>query len=186
MAHTSTPDGASGAFDRRAFLRFAPLGAAGLGMFLLNACQPPPAGSSTTAPPAAAPGASAPKPAAAAGGYPVTVPDTFAPKPDLPSTGNWIDNAYVNYPANPAKWSTESPGRGGSMTYFNQAVYPPAAALDRNTSWQQVNKQLNIEVRANYTAPVDYPAKLAALMAGNDLPDMFALWQGLGTAQRLP
>jgi putative aldouronate transport system substrate-binding protein len=183
MAHTSTPPGASGAFDRRAFLRFAPLGAAGLGMFLVNACQPAPAASPTTT---AGPGATASKPAAAASGYPVSVPDTFAPKPDLPSTGNWIDNAYVNYPANPAKWSTESPGRGGSMTYFNQAVYPPAAALDRNASWQQVNKQLNIEFRANYTAPVDYPAKLAALMAGNDLPDMFALWQGLGTAQRLP
>ena len=40
-------------------------------------------------------------------------------------------------------------------------------------------------MRANYTSPTDYPAKLAALMAGNDLPDMFALWQGLGTAQRM-
>ena len=34
MAHTSTPPGASGAFDRRAFLRFAALGAGGLGMLL--------------------------------------------------------------------------------------------------------------------------------------------------------
>ena len=61
------------------------------------------------------------------------------------------------------------------MTYFNQAVYPPATALEQNASWQEVNKQLNIELRTNYVASVDYPAKLAALMAGNDLPDMFAL-----------
>jgi putative aldouronate transport system substrate-binding protein len=195
MPHTSSPDGSSGAVDRRTFLRFAPLGAAGLGMFLVNACQPAPSASPTLAPAGAAPNpaagapaaASAPsKPGAAPSGYPVSVPDTLSPKPDLPSPGNWIDNAYLNYPANPARSATESPGRGGSMIYFNQAVYPPATALDQNASWQAVNKQLNIELRANYTAPVDYPAKLAALMAGNDLPDMFALWQGLGTAQRLP
>jgi putative aldouronate transport system substrate-binding protein len=195
MPHTSSPDGSSGAVDRRTFLRFAPLGAAGLGMFLVNACEHAPSASPTLAPAGAAPNpaagapaaASAPsKPGAAPSGYPVSVPDTLSPKPDLPSPGNWIDNAYLNYPANPARSATESPGRGGSMIYFNQAVYPPATALDQNASWQAVNKQLNIELRANYTAPVDYPAKLAALMAGNDLPDMFALWQGLGTAQRLP
>ena len=86
----------------------------------------------------------------------------------------------------PAKSASEAPGKGGTLTYFNQAVYPPATPLSNNASWQEVNKQLNIQVQINFTTPADYNAKLAALMAGNDLPDMFALWQGLGTAQRLP
>lgn len=197
----STPrsDDSQSTFDRRAFLRLAPLGAAGLGVLLAAACQPAPAAApGVTSVPAAAPGTtsvrptagSAPKPTAGAtappSGYPVSVPDTFSPKPDLPSTGNWIDNAYLNYPTNPVKSALEAPGRGGSLSYFNQAVYPPATVLEKNASWQEVNRQLNTEVRVNYTTPPDYPAKLAALMAGSDLPDMFALWQGLGTAQRLP
>ncbi|GAC1317694.1 MAG: extracellular solute-binding protein [Chloroflexota bacterium] len=209
MAHSTQSDHAVGTLGRRAFLTLAPIGAAGMGVFLLGACQPAPAtpagptagiapGAASANPaPTSAPGpaptvASVARPAATSAGaavpngYPVSVPDTFSPKPDLPSTGTWIDNAYNNYPANPARWSTEMPGRGGTLTYFNQAVYPPATALEANPSWQAVNKQLNTEIRANYTTPPDYSAKLAALMAGNDLPDMFALWQGLGTAQRLP
>lgn len=181
MAHTTRSDDASTTLGRRAFLSLAPIGAAGIGVFLLSACQP-------TAPqsPAARSATPSTAGAGAASGYPISVPDTFSPKPDLPSTGQWIDNAYTNYPANPARASTEAPGRGGTLSYFNQAVYPPATALEKNASWQEVNKQLNTEVRANYTTPADYNAKLAALMAGNDLPDMFALWQGLGTAQRMP
>jgi putative aldouronate transport system substrate-binding protein len=182
--------------DRRAFLRIAPLGAAGVGAFLLGACQPAPTSTApvpTTAPAAAGPttpagsGATAQPTAGAptAAGYPVTLADTLSPKPDLPSTGHWIDNAYLNYPSNPPRSSTEAPGRGGSMTYFTQAVYPPATPLENNPSWQEANHQLNTEVRMNFATPADYNAKLAALMAGNDLPDMFALWQGLGTAQRL-
>jgi putative aldouronate transport system substrate-binding protein len=163
---------------RRTFLQQSLLGAAGAGTFLLSACQqsvPRVSGGATSVPT----GDAAP-------GFPVSVPDTPSPKPDLPSTGNWIDNAYVNYPAHPAKSATEAPGKGGTLTYFNQAVYPPATPLSTNTSWQEVNKQLNTQVQINFTTPADYNAKLAALMAGNDLPDMFALWQGLGTAQRLP
>ncbi|MBV9581932.1 MAG: hypothetical protein JO057_25405 [Chloroflexi bacterium] len=183
--------------DRRALLRLAALGTGGAVAFLA-ACQPAasgaPSGAATAAPitPSGAPSGSATaaptaasNAAAAPSGYPVSVPDTFLPKPDLPSTGQWIDNAYANYPANPAKSATETPGRGGSLTYFTQAVYPPATPLENNPSWQTVNKQLNTEVRMNFTTPADYNAKLAALMAGSDLPDMFALWQGLGTSQRL-
>ena len=163
-----------GTFDRRALLKNTPLGMAGLGLALATACQ--------AAPSAQAPAAAAtPSP----GGYPTTVPDTLSPKPDLPSTGQWIDNAYSNYPPNPAKSVSETPGRGGTLTYFTQAVYPPATPLDRSTAWQETNRQLNTQVQMNFTTPADYPAKLAELMAGNDLPDMFALWQGLGTAQRL-
>src|SRR5579884_824121 len=175
MTPTRAPAGLSRTRDRRAVLRLAPVGAAGVGVLLLSACQPAPTPAATAAPASAA----SPR------GYPTSVPDTLSPKPDLPSTGQWIDNAYLNYPANPTKSATEAPGRGGSMTYFNQAVYPPATPLENNAAWQEVNKQLNMEVRVNFTTPADYPAKLAALMAGSDLPDMFALWQGLGTAQRL-
>ena len=59
--------------------------------FLLSACQlsvPRVSGGATSVPA----GDATP-------GFPVSVPDTLSPKPDLPSTGEWIDNAYVNYPA---------------------------------------------------------------------------------------
>jgi len=163
---------------RRRFLQHGLLGAAGASAFLLSACQ--------VSVPRVSGGATSVPAGDATPGLPVSVPDTLSPKPDLPSTGQWIDNAYVNYPAHPAKSATEAPGKGGTLTYFNQAVYPPATPLSSNASWQEVNKQLNIQVQINFTTPADYNAKLAALMAGNDLPDMFALSQGLGTAQRLP
>jgi putative aldouronate transport system substrate-binding protein len=166
----------SATFDRRALLKNTSFGMAGFGLLLASACQ--------SAPAAPAPAATA-APATGPGGYPTTVPDTLSPRPDLPSTGQWIDNAYNNYPANPAKSASEAPGRGGTLTYFTQAVYPPATALDNSAAWQETNRQLNTQVQMNFTTPADYPAKLAALMAGNDFPDMFALWQGLGTAQRL-
>src|SRR4051794_26696652 len=127
--------GISERVDRRAFLVRAPLGAVGVGAFLLSACQAAPSipaaptttspGASTTGQPTSAASAAAQPTAAAptAAGYPVSLVDTFSPKPDLPSTGQWIDNAYVNYPPNPQKAVNETPGRGGSMSYFTQAVY---------------------------------------------------------------
>jgi hypothetical protein len=136
MPHHPANSNTTLALDRRAFLRVAPLTAAGLGLVLLNACQPAPTSSPSGATPVSKSATTGTRADPAASGYPVSVPDTLSPKPDLPSTGTWIDNAYNNYPANPTASATEAPARGGSMTYFNQAVYPPASALENNRSWQ--------------------------------------------------
>jgi putative aldouronate transport system substrate-binding protein len=176
-------------------LRLAPLGVAGLGVFLANACQPAPT-LGPTAPPPTAPAKPAgtggpPTPAAAAAGaklppgYPVTVTAVGARPPDLPSPGGWVDHGYVDYPANPLKFNTEVPGRGGELTYFSRAVYPAPSPLEQNATWQEINKRLNATVRFNYVTGTDYTAKLGTLMAGSDLPDIFCLSQGLGTVSRL-
>ena len=191
--------------NRREFLRLAGFGAVGASALLLAACQsaPAPAAPAPTVQPAGAAPTSA-APAAPAGqanqagssrshgsGEAATrLPGDRArghrrTAPDLPSPGGWVDHGYHNYPANPVTFNTEVPGRGGEITYFSRAVYPAATPLEQNPTWQQINKQLNATVKFSYVTTSDYNAKLGTLMAGSDLPDIFVLPQGLGTAPRL-
>src|SRR4051794_7365093 len=90
--------------SRRGFLQA--LGVGTMGMLLASACQPAPAPAAPTAvgAPPARTGTTLPAAAAQTGvgassflpGYPVTIPATGAPPPDLPSTSMWVDNGYDN------------------------------------------------------------------------------------------
>jgi len=114
------------------------------------------------------------------------VPATSGPKPDLPGVPPLIDPGFNNYPANPRKSSSAPPGKGGDVTFLENAVYPPANPLDSNPVWKEINKQLNANLKINFIPPADYTTRLGTLMAGNDLPDMLVLPQGLGTVPNLP
>src|SRR5438876_5588296 len=150
--------------DRRAFLRLAPVGAAGVDAFLLAACQPAP----NATPPTAAPASAQPTAVAAA---------SAAAQPDRRGAhrGRLSRQPYRHLlaKARPAQQ------RRVDRQRLPELPSPSATPLENNRSWQEVNRQLNTQVRMNFATPADYIAKLAALMAGNDLPDIFALWQGL-------
>lgn len=180
--------------SRRGFLQV--LGVGTMGMLLASACQPAPAPAAPTAvgAPPARTGTTLPAAAAQTGvgassfppGYPVTIPATGAPPPDLPSTGMWVDNGYDNYPANPAKFFSEAPGRGGDLTWFARMNYSAAPTpLELNPTWQETNRQLNATVKLTQVSGTDYPVKLATLMAGNDIPDVIYLLLGRGTVPRM-
>jgi putative aldouronate transport system substrate-binding protein len=172
--------------SRRTFLRLT----AGTTLFLplvLSACT----SASTTSAPATPASAGATPGTAAAGapasGLPTFVASTGGPKPDLPSTGPGIDDGFTNYPANPTKSEpAAAPGAASTVSAYALAYYPPPTPIDQNSAWQEVNKQLNATVQFNIVAAADYPTRLAALMAGNDLPDMLLFNTGLGAAPNLP
>ena len=182
--------------DRRTFLRIA--GAAGLGLpALLAACggtaaPPSPAspassgaastlasgvGAASAAVRASTP-ASAPASAAASAGAKTIFPTHLpipGPAPDLPASDAGLVPGYLNFPKNLFKSVPTPPGKGGPVTALTTSHKPPAAPLDQNAAWQELNKQLNAQINITRVLGNDYPAKIATMAAGNDVPDMF-LW----------
>jgi putative aldouronate transport system substrate-binding protein len=164
---------------------------------LLAACSssapasPAPASSSATPPSArgVAPSAtSAAQTKLAAGLLPSYVPAKGGPKPDLHDDSDpRYDDVYDNYPANPFKsWTGGGPGAGGHVDVMIPAYYPAPTPFDSNSAWKEVNTRLNASVQMSITPTSDYGAKLAAVMAGNDLPDIMNLNGGYKAAPNLP
>jgi putative aldouronate transport system substrate-binding protein len=182
--------------SRRLFIerasRGVALGAIGLPL-LVEACTPT-APSSPAAPAAGTPAGGTPAPAAGkpaataakpsnASLVPTFVPFPNKPKADFPSQGDPYLDGYVNYPMNPTKsMSAEPPGTGSTVTSMTIGLFPPPTPFENNPAWQEINKQLNADFRINIVAPGDYVAKLATVMAGNDLPDLLFFYYSSQTA----
>jgi putative aldouronate transport system substrate-binding protein len=163
--------------SRRQFIERASIGALGLPL-LAAACVPANAPSAPTTAPAPAAGAKA-----SSSLVPTYVPFANKPRPDFPSQGDPYLDGYINYPKNPAKaLPAEAPGQGGTVTAMTIGLFPPPTPYENNPAWQEINKQLNVDFRMNIVAPGDYEAKLATVMAGNDLPDLLFLYYNLRTA----
>jgi putative aldouronate transport system substrate-binding protein len=170
-----------GTLSRRGFVRFASASALlGVALPLLSACgsaaAPAPASSSSApaASPTSAKPSGAPTAQSAAGPYPSYIPNANKPKPDFPARGPLYDDGYINYPPNPTPSLKDAPGTGSSVVAFLSSTQPPPAAYDQNPSWQEVNKRLNANFQFNIVPQADYQAKMGALMAGTDLPDIIA------------
>jgi putative aldouronate transport system substrate-binding protein len=158
--------------SRRGFIRVAAGGALVL-PGLVAACTAP-------APPAS-PTAAAPVAAAKPGSVlPTFVPLQGGPKPDYASAGQQYEDGWDLYPAKPIKaWTKAPPGAGSTISVMSNAYNPPSTPFDQNSAWQEVNKQLNATVQFNIVPPVDYPAKMGTVMAGDDLPDVMLFPGGL-------
>jgi putative aldouronate transport system substrate-binding protein len=162
--------------DRRSFLRRA--GAATVGLsFLIEACTAgapaSPAGGGASQP-AAAPTVKG-NPAAASASklkLPTYVPGV-GPKPDLAPTDAGVQAGYLTYPKERIKSVQRTPGLGSDVTAIASLIGAPPSAVDQNPAWQEINKQLNVNMKLQAVAQADYPTRTATLMAGNDLPDLF-------------
>jgi putative aldouronate transport system substrate-binding protein len=128
------------------------------------------------------------QPKTAAGPLPSYIPFKGGPKPDLHDDSDpRYDDVYDNYPANPFKsWTGDPPGAGGRIDVMIPAYYPAPTPYDSNPAWKEVNRQLNANVQMNITPTSEYGAKLAAVIAGNDLPDIMNLNGGFRAAPNLP
>jgi putative aldouronate transport system substrate-binding protein len=165
--------------SRRAFIRMTTGGALAGSALLLAACNPAPApGGAATVRPAAA------GPAKNASVLPTYTALQGGAKPDYPSTGPEYEDGFIRYPQNPARaWLKEPPGKGSTVQAFTMRLSGlPSTPLDQNPAWQEVNKQLNANVTFNSPLSADYPTRIAALMAGNDLPDIMLFNSGLNVA----
>jgi putative aldouronate transport system substrate-binding protein len=157
--------------DRREFLRLT--GATlGVAVLLNTAC-----------------GAGAPNPSAStnpSGGPAVTLP-TYAAlqgaKPDFPGTPDGIlPPAYMNYPRNPTRTQGQPVGKGDDVTAMMYTTQAPPTPVEQNTAWQQVNKELGVNMKLPIIQLADYPTKLNTTIAGGQLPDLLSLGQGNGSA----
>ena len=111
---------------------------------------------------------------------PTRVPITGV-TPDLPgSADGLIDPGFVNYPATPFKAVTETPGSGGDVNVATWTLAPPPPGVDSNALWQQVNKDLNVNLKINISSLADYQTtRLATIIAGDDLPDILYIAPGV-------
>jgi putative aldouronate transport system substrate-binding protein len=157
-----------------------------------------PAAAPTSAPPAAAaakpttaPAAAAVTSAPAGATTPVTAPaagkvvvggvelPTYTPyagvTPDSPgSPDGMIDNGFKAYPATRSRSVTTPPGDGSDVNIMTYTGGPVPNALDQNPGWQEVNRQVNANLKVNMTPFADYfGTKLQVTIAGGELPDLF-------------
>ena len=173
-------EGANRGVSRRSFLRGTSgavlAGGAGLSL-LLDACG-------GTAAPAASTGGGAPASASAGAGsaksiksvLPTYIKTTLPFKPQFPSTGPGIDDAYSVFPAKPFKSVTETPGTGSTVNFFSGTFWPPYTPAAQNPMLIELQKELNIKLNLAISNGADYAVKYNTMITGNDLPDVF--WVG--------
>jgi len=174
--------GDSLSLSRRSFLRIsAGLAVAGASGLLAACGQPAPSlqqqAPATVAPskPSATSGAGQPV-AKIASLLPTYIPNTQGPKPDLPSPGPGIDDAWLTFPAEPFKSVPDVPGRGGEITVVSGSAWPPFTPKDQNPMLQELDKRLGVNLKLDITTITDYNTKFNTLVAGTNLPDVF--WVG--------
>ena len=156
---------------------------------LLDACASPapsaPAATTSTAPTSAATGvpptlASTVVSTGAGTATPKGLLPTYVPaqsaKPDLPPSDAGLQSGYFTYPQNLVKSVAQAPGSGSDVTGFTQTVTQAPPGVDQNAAWQAVNKALNVNLKLQITSSgPDYTTKVATVIAGGDVPDLFYL-----------
>jgi putative aldouronate transport system substrate-binding protein len=91
--------------------------------------------------------------------------------PDMPATADGVSAAFLKYPSPPVQMHSGVPGKGGEVTSFTQFYAALATPLDSNPYWRQFNKMLGVKWKPTIAGD-DFQAKLATMIAGNDLPDL--------------
>jgi len=145
----------------------------------------------TALPRPSAPGAAStsgtPATSKAAAALPAYIPPTQLTQADYHSPDPRITDGYDTFPKNPPKsWTKAAPGAGSTVNVFMVAYYPQPTPYDQNPTWKEINKQLNAEVRMSLVTGADYAVKIGTIMAGNELPDIMHIYNGIGAAPNLP
>jgi putative aldouronate transport system substrate-binding protein len=150
---------------RRAFIGQASgLTAVGLTLPLLVACGQAPRTSG--GPTSAGGGASSGKVR-----LPSYVSVQDGPKADLPARADGVDAGYFKFPQTLFKSVKEAPGKGEEVTLMTNLIQGAVVALDQNSAWQAVNKDMGLTVRQRLYGSGDYRNGLGTTIAGGDLPD---------------
>ncbi|MFC7619405.1 hypothetical protein [Microlunatus sp. GCM10028923] len=106
--------------------------------------------------------------------------------PDLPGDQNkGISPGFFSYPlpAEQVQTVTGQVGSGGDLTNLVVTFSPPPSTMAKNAYWQAVNAALNVNLKS-ILVPDDFATKLAAVLAGNDLPDLITLYPADGWGLR--
>src|SRR5205814_5680454 len=102
---------------------------------------------------------------------PSYVPVQDGPKADLPARADGVDAGYFTFPQTLFKSVKETPGKGEDVTLLTNIIQGAVVALDQNSAWQAVNKDMGLTVRQRLYGSADYRNGLNTTIAGGDLPD---------------
>jgi putative aldouronate transport system substrate-binding protein len=96
-------------------------------------------------------------------------------KADLPGTADGVMPAFFHYPADPIRSVSGPVGSGGSVSCMATASDAPVAPEKSNAVWQEMNKQLGLEIKFTQVPGAEYLTKLNTTIAGGDYPDIVQL-----------
>jgi|GEM_PF-163537 len=91
-------------------------------------------------------------------------------KPDLPATDYGAEPGFYSYPEEPQPFFTGPAGSGGDFTTLS--IINKTIAMDAsNPYWVELIKRLGANWKPQGTTVDTYQAKVATIIAGDDLPD---------------
>ncbi|GAC1317863.1 MAG: extracellular solute-binding protein [Chloroflexota bacterium] len=93
------------------------------------------------------------------------------PKPDLPPRADGVDAGFFTFPQSLFRSVKQAPGKGEDVTLMTNLIQGAVVALDQNSAWQAVNKDMGLTVRQRLYGAGDYRAGVNTTIAGGDLPD---------------
>jgi putative aldouronate transport system substrate-binding protein len=123
----------------------------------------------------AAPTPTVSKPATGKVKLPSYFPAEGAAVPDLPGTADGVQAGFYTYPKVNPRSVPQPPGKGGDITIMTWNIQAPLVPTSQNPARQEINKQLGANLIIADTPFADYQTRLAAVVAGNDLPDALYL-----------
>lgn len=94
--------------------------------------------------------------------------------PDLKGEKGSAD-AFLHYPQNPPATISERPGDGSPINAMLSIFYPAWPPAGRNAALHHLNDELGSEMVFQQVPGTDYAAKVATVVAGNDLPTMMEI-----------
>ena len=82
-----------------------------------------------------------------------------------------MDAGYFKFPNPLFKSVPQPPGKGEDVTLLTNLIQGAVVAMDQNSAWQAVNKDMGLTARQRLYGSGDYRNGLNTLLAGGDLPD---------------
>lgn len=109
--------------------------------------------------------------------WPAHVPAAVS-EPDLPATAAGVQAGYTRYPDKLVRATTDKPGKGERIKVLTITYGTPPKAASRNKYWAAMNEALGVEVEFTVVPDADFDAKMATVVAGDDLPDIINIGGG--------
>jgi ABC-type glycerol-3-phosphate transport system substrate-binding protein len=79
------------------------------------------------------------------------------------------------FPSELVKSVSSPPGTGGELTIMTYTINAPPPPVDQNAAWQEVNRQLNTNLKLPLINLQDYNTKLNVVISGGELPDVMRM-----------
>ncbi|WP_328535765.1 extracellular solute-binding protein [Streptomyces sp. NBC_00344] len=99
-------------------------------------------------------------------------------RPDLPATAAGVQAGYTTYPDKLVKATTAKPGSGEKIRVLTITYGTPPKPASQNRYWAAMNEALGVDVEFTVVPDADFDAKMATVVAGDELPDIINIGGG--------